>query len=108
MRAVFVLGVATSVGLVLAACAGKVEIAAEDAAVDAVTDTAPTSTSTVDATPTTTSTAPTCPTNRPIRNIPCTIGLTCDYPCGGADPNVMRATCPSGRWVLTPLTPCGG
>lgn len=91
-------------GFALAACGGKVVVSDEDAAVDA----APTTTAT-DApapTPTTTIEPPSCPRFRPVRGVPCRIGLSCFYPCGDGFPTSLRATCPAGNWELENVAAC--
>ena len=96
------------VGFTFAACGGKVTIsddsdAATDAAIDTKTeptDAAPTST------PTTTVTPPSCPAYRPISEIPCSMGLSCFYPCAPGFDTSIRATCPSGRWKLEVVAAC--
>jgi hypothetical protein len=90
------------VGLMFAACGGKVTIADEDAA----TDTAPTSTDAPAPTPTMTTTPPECPKFRPVRGVPCRTGLSCFYPCGGGFPMSIRATCPAGTWETENVAAC--
>ncbi len=92
-------------GLLFAACGGKVTVSDDDAA---VADAAPTTTAT-DApapTPTTTITPPTCPSFRPIRGVACRVGLSCFFPCGGGFDTSIRATCPAGTWELENVAAC--
>lgn len=61
-----------------------------------------------DAAPPATTSKPTrCPVNPPIRGVACFRGDVCEYCPAGAATGV-RATCPSGTWVLETLGPCGG
>lgn len=122
MRTLAVLSCSILIGLAFAACGGKVDV--EDRVGDAGVDGAPTGTPTGTATGTPTSTppgtgtapAPTgttpsdprCPTTRPVRNVPCFTGLECNYGCGPGETREIRATCPSGRWVITDTAVCGG
>jgi hypothetical protein len=96
---------ALGIGVALGACGAQV-ITTSDASVgDAATD-APTTTVTPTTTTTTTTPPPTCPMYRPIRDIPCTVGLSCFYPCAPGETTSTRATCPSGRWVLETVSGC--
>jgi len=113
VRFVLVVSVALGAGIAFAACGGKVDIEADDAAVD----TAPTTTTTASTTsPTTTTTTtttttvppPSCPSYRPVRGVPCAVGLSCSFPCGSGYDYAIRATCPAGKWVLENVSPCGG
>ncbi|MBI2392209.1 MAG: hypothetical protein HYV09_21660 [Deltaproteobacteria bacterium] len=121
VRSVLVVLGALGVGVAFAACGGQVGTEATDAGGDATTTastTSPTTTATPTSTPSTTSTPtptttttvppPSCPTYRPVRGVPCAIGLSCTYPCGGGYEFSIRATCPSGKWAIENVTPCGG
>src|SRR5687768_12713111 len=91
------------VGLLFAACGGKVTVVDDDAAVDA----APTATDAPpEEAPTSTVTPPSCPGFRPVRGVPCRTGLSCFYPCGGGYPSSIRATCPAGTWETENVAAC--
>lgn len=91
-------------GLFFAACGGKVVVSDEDAAIDAAETT--TATDAPAPTPTTTIEPPSCPRSRPVRGVPCRIGLSCFYPCGGGFETSIRATCPAGNWELENVAAC--
>lgn len=95
---------ALGIGVLLGACGAQVVVNQDDAATDTIAD-VPTTT----VTPTTTTTTPPppmCPAFRPIRDIPCTTGLSCFYPCGTGGSTSIRATCPAGKWVIENVASC--
>jgi hypothetical protein len=89
------------------ACGGKVALEEGDAGVDASPTTKPTTTATPTPTTTTTVAPPSCPTYRPIRGTPCSIGLSCFYPCAPGYRTSIRATCPGGTWTTADVETCG-
>jgi len=106
-----VLAVAVSAALAVnaAGCSGRVTTPATDAGAtdDAATDD---TLEEDDAEPEDaardTITPPACPDYRPVKGVPCRAGLSCFFPCSAGYDYAIRATCPTGKWVIENTAAC--